>query len=40
MSDEEETDYSQTEEEVEDGDYESRSPSPNYWWPPPLKTLT
>ena len=24
-------------EEVEDGDYESRSPSPNYWWPPSPK---
>ena len=30
-----ESDYG--EEEVEDGDYESRSPSPNYWWPPSPK---
>ena len=32
---EEESDYG--EEEVEDGDYEDRSPSPNYWWPPSPK---
>ena len=30
-----ESDYG--EEEVEDGDYEDRSPSPNYWWPPSPK---
>ena len=32
---EEESDYG--EEEVEDEDYEDRSPSPNYWWPPSPK---
>ena len=30
-----ESDYG--EEEVKDGDYEDRSPSPNYWWPPSPK---
>ena len=30
-----ESDYG--EEEVEDEDYEDRSPSPNYWWPPSPK---
>ena len=32
---EEESDYGK--EEAEDEDYEDRSPSPNYWWPPSPK---